>query len=66
MIVELGYFTAHLGRQHVCALVKGDVEVPSDFSGVVFVPFDANGGWKNRFARELDEVGYNLKLVGPA
>jgi hypothetical protein len=35
VILELGYFIGRLGRKRVCALKRGDVEIPSDFGGVV-------------------------------
>jgi hypothetical protein len=42
--------------------------VPSDFGGVVYVPFDDHGGWKRALALELEAAGYDLdwKLVGRA
>ena len=36
VLLELGYFIGHLGREYVCALKVGDVEIPSSllaFSG---------------------------------
>lgn len=60
VILELGYFVGLLSRARVCALRKGDVEIPSDFAGVVYQPFDDHGGWKAALARELQEVGYDI------
>ena len=37
VILELGYFIGRLGRAHVAALLKGDVEKPSDYDGVVYI-----------------------------
>jgi len=37
VILELGYFIKGLGRNRVCVLKCGDIEVPSDFGGVVYV-----------------------------
>ena len=53
VILELGYFMGRLGRGHVCALVKGDIEKPSDFDGVVYIPMDDAGAWVTLVAREL-------------
>jgi predicted nucleotide-binding protein len=62
-VAELGYFIGHLKRNRVCALVKGQVEIPSDFSGVVYVPFDAaSNHWKLELAKELKAAGYELKM----
>jgi predicted nucleotide-binding protein len=60
VIAELFYFLGKLGRSKVCALRKGDVEIPSDIGGVVYVPFDPHGGWKSALLRELEDAGYDL------
>jgi hypothetical protein len=57
---ELGYFVGRLGRSRVCAFKRGDLEIPSDFGGVVFVPFDDNGGWKDALGRELQAAGFEI------
>lgn len=44
VVFEHGYLMASLGRSNVCALVKGEIETPSDISGVVYTPLDSNGG----------------------
>jgi len=63
VILELGYFIGKLGRSRVCALKKGDVELPSDFSGVVYTPYDgADEGWKIKLARELKAAGFSVDL----
>lgn len=36
MLLELGYFIGRLGREKVCALKRGTLEIPSDFAGVVW------------------------------
>jgi predicted nucleotide-binding protein len=60
VILELGYFIGRLGRGHVCALKKGDPELPSDFGGVVYTPFGADESWKVRLMRELKAAGYEI------
>jgi len=60
VLLELGYFIGHLGRDKVCALKKGDVEIPSDFAGVVWEVMDSNGGWKQSLARELEAAGHTV------
>jgi predicted nucleotide-binding protein len=67
VLLELGYFMAHLGRQRVCALAKGDVEIPTDFAGVVWEPLDEREAWKTALARELKAAGYDIdwnKVMG--
>lgn len=61
VVFEHGYLMAKLGRENVCALVKGDVETPNDISGVVYVPLDGFGGWKNGVVKELKACGYVIK-----
>ena len=51
---------ARIGRSNVCALVKGNIETPSDISGVVYTQLDSNGGWKIELIKELKACGYTL------
>jgi predicted nucleotide-binding protein len=68
VLLELGYFAGRLGRANVCALKVGDMELPSDFGGVVWEKFDGTaGGWKSALARELKAAGFKIdasKVVG--
>jgi predicted nucleotide-binding protein len=58
VLLELGYFMAKLGRDKVCALKRGDVEIPSDFAGVIWTNYDSAGAWKKELAKELDAAGF--------
>ena len=58
VIGEMFWFAGKLGRSRVCALKKGDVEVPSDFAGVVYTDMDDRGAWKAELRRELQAAGY--------
>ncbi|MQP40942.1 nucleotide-binding protein [Brucella pseudogrignonensis] len=58
VILELGFFLGALGPDRVAAIVKGDLERPSDFDGVVYTPF--TGSWKADLAKELQAAGYDL------
>jgi predicted nucleotide-binding protein with TIR-like domain len=53
VVFELGFFIGKLGPAHVAALLKGDVEKPSDFDGIAYIPHDGAGQWKTLLAREL-------------
>jgi predicted nucleotide-binding protein len=53
VVFELGFFIGKLGSASVAALLKGDVEKPSDFDGIAYIPFDAGSRWKTDLAREL-------------
>lgn len=60
VLLELGYFIGRLGRDKVCALKRGHLEIPSDFAGVVWETMDSNGGWKQALARELEAAGHSI------
>lgn len=62
VILELGYFIGKLGRKNVCALYRGDVELPSDMLGVVYVKLDEGGGWKFLLAKELIASGFSIDM----
>lgn len=67
VLLELGYFIAKLTRQRVCTLRKGDVEIPTDFAGVVWETLDDGGAWKAALARELKAASYEIdwnKVMG--
>jgi predicted nucleotide-binding protein len=61
-ILELGYFIGTLGRSRVCALYVEGVEIPSDFHGVVYVPYDAAGGWRLKLASEIRAAGLPVDM----
>jgi predicted nucleotide-binding protein len=62
VILELGFFLGKLGRKRVCALYQEGVDIPSDYSGVLFVPLDINGAWRLNLARELKAVGLHIDM----
>jgi predicted nucleotide-binding protein len=59
VVFELGFFIGILGPERVAALVKGQVEQPSDFEGVVYIPLD-NSAWKQKLAQELEAAGFEI------
>ena len=59
VIFELGFFIGKLGRSKVCAL-KGTVETPSDYDGVVYTDLDDAGGWKTQLVDELKAAGFDI------
>jgi predicted nucleotide-binding protein len=63
VILELGYFIGSLGRERVCTLYEDEVEIPSDYSGVVFIPIsDKEDGWKILLVRELKKAGMAINM----
>jgi predicted nucleotide-binding protein len=65
VVFELGFFIGKLGAACVAALVKGELEKPSDFDGVGYIQLDAGGAWKSLLARELQyaRVPFDPKKV---
>jgi len=57
VIFELGYFIGKLDRKRVCVLHKENVEIPSDYKGILYVEMDQLGEWKQKLAIEMKEVG---------
>lgn len=62
VVLELGYFLGLLGRERVVAVYREaeGFEMPTDYSGVAFVPFDDAGRWQFDIARELKASGYKV------
>ncbi len=60
VIFEFGYFIGKFGRHRVRALVKGHPEIPSDYSGVLYIPIDDLGSWKIDLVREMKSAGFTI------
>ena len=59
VVFELGFFIGKLGPERVAALVKGNVEKPSNFDGVVYISLDS-ADWQRQLGQELQEAGYDI------
>ena len=62
VVFEHGFLIGKIGRANVCALVKDDLEIPNDISGVVYVKMDAEDAWHLKIAKELRSSGYSVDL----
>mgnify|MGYP001611856126 CR=1 FL=1 len=60
VILELGYFLGKLGRERVCILYENGVEIPSDYTGVVYTQLDTGGKWRFDLSKELKAAGYQI------
>ena len=62
VIFELGFSIGKLGRGKVAAIHPHttDFDMPSDYSGVIFVPYDASGAWRYALVRELKAASYDV------
>lgn len=61
VILEMGFFMGKLGRERVIILYKTqkDFEFPSDYLGVLYIPYDSKGSWKLDLIKELKSLGYS-------
>ncbi len=64
VVFEMGFFVGKLGRDRVCALKSDGVEmeIPSDYAGVVYIPFGEDRDWHLPLARELRSAGFNVDV----
>ena len=62
VVFEHGYLIGKLGRENVCALVKGDIEKPNDISGLVYIELDSQKAWRFNIARDMKKLGYDIDL----
>ena len=62
VVFEHGYLIGKIGRENVCALVKGDIETPNDISGVVYIKMEGEKEWKYKVADEMKACGYDIDL----
>jgi predicted nucleotide-binding protein len=53
LIFELGFLVGRLRQSLVCALHEEGLDLPSEYSGKIFVPFDADGLWRLLIARAM-------------
>lgn len=63
VVLELGMFLSTLGRKRVAILHKGEVELPSDIHGLVYIAFTKHvSEVKQRLAAELQEAGFHINI----
>lgn len=55
VVFEHGYMVAHLKRENVIALIEKGVDIPGDWSGVVYTTFDTD--WKRNTMIEMEAAG---------
>jgi predicted nucleotide-binding protein len=62
VIFELGYFLGKLGREKVICIYRRseNFEILSDFSGVLYIPYDDSGRWQFDIIKELNACGYKI------
>jgi predicted nucleotide-binding protein len=63
VVFEHGWLVGSLGSSRVCAIVKGNLEIPSDLHGVIFKPLPQNQDLHTiafELIRELRTAGYDV------
>ena len=61
VVLELGYFIGMLGRNRVCCILTGEVEIPSDVSGVLYKKFkNSVSELYGEIRKELTAAGYQV------
>ena len=60
VIFEFGYFIGKYGRERVRALVNGDIEIPSDYFGLLDIRIYDSDGWKMSLVGELKSAGFDV------
>lgn len=62
VVFEHGYLIGKLGRENVTALVDGQLELPNDISGVLYIALDDASAWPLRLAKEMKQAGYIIDM----
>jgi hypothetical protein len=63
VVMELGYFIGKLGRDRTIVLREGDLALPSDYRGVIYIDLDEHGAWKLPLAQKLASLGLRLVAI---
>jgi predicted nucleotide-binding protein len=62
VILEIGYFLGKLDKSRVKLVKKGDTEIPSDLSGILYENYDEAGSWKIKLCKDLQAAGIFVDL----
>lgn len=63
VVLELGMFLTALGRERVAILHKGNLELPSDINGLIYIPFQTSvQEVKNKLAASLQKAGFYIDI----
>lgn len=63
VILELGWFMARLGRENVILLSQGEIELPSDILGILYLRFKTD---VHEVAAEITRQLRDVRLLEPA
>lgn len=61
-VFEFGFLVRQLSRSNVFVLHEQGVEMPSDYGGVIYIPYDTNGAWKGLLAKAVKAAGIPINV----
>jgi len=63
VVLEMGMFLSKLGRERVAILHKGNLELPSDINGLIYIQFNNSiQEAKNKLAASLQKAGFYIDI----
>lgn len=63
VVLEMGMFLAKLGRKKVIILHKGQIELPSDINGLIYLPYESDvHEVKDKLASALKKMGFDIDI----
>lgn len=67
VIMEMGMLIAALGRPNVAILQKGELEIPSDAKGIIYIPFETHvRETVPKLTQRLNKAGFKLDSTAVA
>jgi predicted nucleotide-binding protein len=64
VVLEMGMFLSKLGRNKVIILHKGDLELPSDINGLIYLAYTTDvREVKAKLAASLQKIGFNIDIA---
>ena len=61
VILEFGFFWGALGRENICVLYEGTLDMPSDINGLTYIDC-SSADWRLKLGVELKRAGFNIDL----
>jgi len=62
VIFELGFLIGRIGQNQICALCEEGLDLPPEYKGNIFIPYDPGGLWKLLIARAMKMANVDLDM----
>ena len=59
--LKWAFFAGRLGRGRVILLKRGEIEIPSDYTGVLYIELGDNDEWKKDLIKKLKNAGCEVE-----